>query len=111
MDGVFPSRFFDRLRTVREPEKRLMAAVLDDAAQVYFDHVAARTKRDREALRKVETWLASDDASSELSFRRICDELAVDPAWFRQVLARWRSYRHALRRGTSRPGRANPLAS
>ncbi|HXJ34035.1 MAG TPA: hypothetical protein VMS22_08330 [Candidatus Eisenbacteria bacterium] len=46
MDTILPSRFFDRLRKEHEPEKRLMAAVLEDAVQVYRDRATARTARD-----------------------------------------------------------------
>ena len=94
---IFPSRFFDRLRKAREPERRLMAAILADAVDVYGDHEAARTRRDRDLLREVEAWFRSDDAAYPFSFLRICHELGIDPRWFRQVLARWRAYQQALR--------------
>ena len=111
MDTIFPSRFFDRLRKVREPEKRLMAAILEDAVQVYGEHAAAPTKRDRDLLREVEAWLTSDEASYPFSFLRICDELCVDPAWVRQVVAGWRSYQRALHDGVPRVAQVERLAS
>jgi hypothetical protein len=111
MDTIFPSRFFDRLRKVREPEKRLMAAILEDAVQVYRDHAAVRTKRDRDLLREVEAWFASDEATYPFSFLRISHELGIDPAWIRQVLARWRSYQRALRADVPRIAHAERLAS
>jgi hypothetical protein len=99
MDTILPSRFFDRLRKARTPEKRLLAAILEDAIEVYRDHAEMRRRHDRELLHEVETWFASDDAGYPFSFRRICVELGVDAAWVRQVLARWRAYQHALRDG------------
>jgi hypothetical protein len=111
MDTIFPSQFFDRLRKVREPEKRLMASILEDAAEVYFDHAAGRSKRDRDLLRAVEAWLASDAVSSPFSFLRICDEICVDPAWVRQMLARLRSRQHALRGGAPQLAHGERLAS
>ncbi len=108
MDTIFPSRLFERLRKSREPEKRLMAAILEDAVQVYRDHMSPRTKGDRQLLREVEAWFASNDALYPFSFLRISHELGIDPRWFRQVLARWRAYRDAL--GTDLP-RIERLAS
>ena len=97
MDTIFPSRFFDRLRKADETEKRLMAAILEDAVDVYRKSEAARTKRDRDLLREVEAWLRSDDTASPFAFLRICRELAIDPRWFRQVLSRWHGYQQTLR--------------
>jgi hypothetical protein len=111
MDTIFPSRFFDRLRKVHEPEKRLMVAILEDAVQVYRDRATARTARDRDLLREVEAWFASDEASDPFSFVRISRELGIDPAWVRQVLARWRSYQHALRADVPRVMHTERLAS
>jgi hypothetical protein len=57
------------------PEQRLMAAVLDDAIDVYR-HPARHRRR---ARREAETWLRSDDQSWLFSFARICETLGLDP--------------------------------
>jgi hypothetical protein len=111
MDTIFPSRFFDQLRKVREPEQRLMAAILEDAVRVYRDHATARTARDRDLLRDVEAWFASGEAAHPFSFLRICDELCINPDWARQVLGRWRTYQHALRDGVAQVAQTERLAS
>lgn len=99
MDTIFPSGFFARLHEAPTPEKRLLAAILEDAVEVYRDHVGRRYRHDRELLHEVETWFASDGAAYPFSFRRVCSELGVDADWVRQVLARWGAYQHALRDG------------
>ena len=88
-----------------------MAAILEDAVQVYRDHATARSARDRDLLREVEAWFASDEASYPFSFVPISRELGIDPGWFRQVLARWRSYQHALRASVPRVVHTERLAS
>lgn len=107
MDTIFPSRFFDRLRKARSPEKRLMAAILEDAVEVYRKHGTTRGRHERELLHEVGAWFASDEASYPFSFRHVCRELDVDAEWVRQVLARWRSYQHALRAGVPRVAEAD----
>jgi hypothetical protein len=112
MDTIFPSRFFDRLRNLRAPEKRLMAAILEDAVHVYRDHAAARTQRDRGLLREIEAWFSSDESTYPFSFLRISHELGIDPGWVRQVLAGWRSYQQAaLRTDLPRIAHTERLAS
>jgi hypothetical protein len=88
-----------------------MATILEDAVRVYRERATAETARDRELLRDVESWFTSDDTAYVFSFRRISHELGIDPGWFRQVLARWRSYQHALREGVPRLAHAERLAS
>ncbi len=59
-----------------------MAAVLDDAMEVYRHPRANR----RRLLRDTEAWLRSDDRSWLFSFVRICETLGLDPHAIRASL-------------------------
>ena len=59
----------------RTPEQRLMAAVLEDAIDVYR-HPARNRRR---LVRGTEAWFRSDDRSWLFSFVRICTTLGLDP--------------------------------
>jgi hypothetical protein len=59
----------------RTPEHCLMAAVLEDAIDVYRHPRANR----RELTRETEAWFRSDDPTWLLSFARICQTLGLDP--------------------------------
>ena len=56
-------------------EQRLMAAVLDDAIDVYRHPRANRGRLRRET----EAWFRSDDRSWLFSFIRVCETLGLDP--------------------------------
>ena len=66
----------------RTPEERLMAAVLEDAVDVYRHPAYSR----RRLLRETEEWFRSDDRSWPFSFGRICDTLGLDPRAIRSLL-------------------------
>ena len=66
----------------RTPEQCLMAAVLEDAIDVYRHPRADR----RERMRETEAWFRSDDRSWLFSFGRICETLGLDPHAIRASL-------------------------
>jgi hypothetical protein len=74
------------------PEKRLAAAVLSSALITIRDHCADPAYR--ELVDDELAWLHSD-VSHAFGFRHLCDLFDLDPAWVRQVVARWRRLRLA----------------
>jgi hypothetical protein len=77
------------------PEKRLMAAVLNDA----LDVVGAPGGRHRRKLvRATYAWFASDDTEWPFSFRNICAVLGIDPFALREVVGRHAHGRVAYQR-------------
>lgn len=70
-----------------DPEKRLLAAVLDDAIKNYRAFVVAGGRRFIED----ERWLFNDDNREPFSFRNICDILGLSPSRIRQSLRAWKS--------------------
>jgi hypothetical protein len=69
------------------PEQRLMAAVLEDAIDVYR-HGRVGTRR--RLARDTEAWFRADDRSWPFSFVRICEALRLDPHAVRAALAQER---------------------
>ena len=103
MTSMLPLQMISvRTPGIADPEKRLMAAVLKDAIQIYQAFTGRPTSRARRYLVELEDWFASDDMVYPFAFRRICEALALDPGWVRDGLTRWRA---------SRPGETTALAS
>ena len=73
------------------PERRLLAAVLEDAVRTFQKLSRARDFRGRRLFREVEEWFASEYGDSPFAFVRICEVLGLDGAWLRAGLARWRA--------------------
>jgi hypothetical protein len=73
----------------RQPEQRLILAILEDTVTTFQKCIALRRCRSRE-FRQVEAWLASNDTTWCFSFVNICDSLDLDVRWCRDALARWR---------------------
>lgn len=72
------------------PAVRLMIAILEEALATYQRCAAGGRDRGR-AMRDVERWLSSDDASWLFSFASICEVLGVRPAQVRDDIERWRT--------------------
>jgi hypothetical protein len=103
MDALLPSQMISHLRaTAADDERRVMAAVLEDAVQTYQRFVPGPCTRYPHLARKVEAWFASDDASQPLAFRHICAVLGVDAVSLRDALGRWRACQEGLSELTTR---------
>jgi hypothetical protein len=88
---ILPSQFFERLYVNRaQPERRLAAAVLEDAVDEYRRYATATTRRGRRRFGEVAEWFASDDATWPFSFHNVCNALGLNPDWFRARLQRER---------------------
>lgn len=75
-------------------ERRLMAAILEDALGCYRAHLNTANVRRRKLFRDAERWILADDYWL-FSFRNVCDVLGMDPEAVRGELRRWRR-RHFL---------------
>src|ERR1044071_6478135 len=91
-DTVLPSQFFAALRQKGfiEGEKRLMAAVLADAVDVYMKQAFTTDTRGRNLFLDSEAWLFTDAPGPWFfSFRNICDLLGLEPEYIRRGLREW----------------------
>ncbi len=83
-DASLPGQYWERFANNRdlEPEKRLLAAVLDDAVKNYRKLLVCRGR----LFNEEEAWLFSDDNTRTFSFRNICDVLGLSASRLRQSL-------------------------
>ena len=82
-------------RIDKQPECRLMWAVLQDAIDTYAKHVDAKRPRHRRLFREAEEWIEEDDPTWPFSFASICHTLGLDPDYLRNGLQHWKEHRNA----------------
>jgi hypothetical protein len=97
-ETILPSQLLDtsHLGAARQPEKRLMLAVLEDAIATFQRTVSATTRAARREFDEVRMWLASDETAWPYAFLNVCHVLGFDPAYLRAGLARWLERGRAL---------------
>lgn len=103
---ILPAQFFGGLNDQRsEPERRLMAAVLEDAIAALLGGAASASSERRTAAREAERWFASDARLGPFAFATICDVLGLDIDSVRRTLHTWRERRSVFRRPRLQAGR------
>jgi hypothetical protein len=80
-------------RTVSQPEKRLLLALLEGAVDDFKKYATASTGRGRRLFADVNAWFGSTSHDRFLDFETICDGLGLDPSFLRSGLRRWRAAR------------------
>ena len=90
-DSLLSTHYFETLRrkTILEPEKRLMLAILEDAIHCFQDNLFTRNVRGRRLFEEAEEWIVEADGDRVFSFENICEALGFNPAYVRQGLLRW----------------------
>jgi hypothetical protein len=88
-----------------QPELSLMSAVLEDAVSSFQKHVSARDRKGRRILIEVEDWILDDRNGEIFSFVSICEQLGINPKYFRQGLLGWKQKKLA-EQDAERPSRA-----
>ena len=90
-DSLLSAHYFETLRrkTILEPEKRLMLAILEDAIHCFQDNLFARNVRGRRLFEEAEEWIVEVDGDWVFSFENICEALGFNPAYLRHGLLRW----------------------
>src|SRR6476659_11162888 len=78
---------------IRDGEKRLMLAVLENATEDFQKYVLATDQRGKQLFQDAEEWILDTDTSSLFSFDNICEQLDLDPAYMRQGLMHWKAAR------------------
>ncbi len=72
----------------KQPECRLMWAVLQSAIDTYIKYAYAKRPRHQNRFREVKEWIEQDDPSWLFSFVNICYVLGLDPHYIRAGLKR-----------------------
>ena len=88
---ILPVQFAELLHrpSERTPELRLTAAVLEDAVRTFCRCAGSREARSQRLFQETVEWFESSDVSWPFAFENICDALALEPGWIRQLLRRW----------------------
>jgi hypothetical protein len=91
-DTLLPSQYFAvvKRKGAHEPERRLVAAVLEDAVECFQKHVRARDQKARQLFLDAEEWIYSEDRSWPFSFENVCDLLQINPGYLRRGLIAWK---------------------
>ena len=91
-DTLLSAQYFDNLRgkTLLEPEKRLMLAILEDAVQCFQDNLLAQSGKKKRLFEEAEEWILEEGDDGIFSFDNICEVLDFNPQYIRQGLLRWK---------------------
>ena len=91
-DTLLPEQFYSTMRKTHhtDPERRLMAAVLEDVVACLSVDPRRCTRRQRRAFHDAQRWInAPNDSDWAFSFSNICEALGIDPSYLRGGLNRW----------------------
>ena len=77
-------------KIIREGEKRLMLAILENATEDFQKYVLANDQRGKELFQEAEEWFLETDSPAFFSFENICEYLQINPGYLRQGLMRWK---------------------
>jgi hypothetical protein len=86
-DALVRSQYLDTFRRSElEPEKSLLAAILEDAVQEYRKYNGAHDPKSKSRFRDVEEWFNRRDREWIFSFDNVCELLCLDPEYVRRRL-------------------------
>ena len=91
-DTLVSAQYFENLRskTLLEPEKRLMLAVLEDAINCFQDNLLAQFGKRKRLFEEAEEWILAGDRDWFFSFENICEVCGINPEYVSQRLLRWK---------------------
>ena len=91
-DSLLPVQFFASLKQRSQAcgERRLMAAILEDAVDCFQKYLWAKDNRSRNLRLEAENWFISDDDSWPFSFLNVCHALDLEPGFLRRGLLEWK---------------------
>ncbi len=72
----------------REPENRLMLAVLEEALATFQKGLNSPVPERRQRFFEVDRWISDRDSDWPFSFENICHTLRIDPDYIRDGLRR-----------------------
>ena len=78
-------------RMSKQPECRLLWAVLQDGIETYMKYARATNRRGKRLFAEAERWILQDDPTWLCSFVSICHVVGLEPEYLRAGLQRWRT--------------------
>ena len=84
-DTLMVQQYVDTFRRSEhfEPERLLLAAILEDAVQEYRKYNRAHDANGKRRFREVEEWIMHDGNDWIFSFDNVCNFLGLDPEYIR----------------------------
>lgn len=96
-DSLTPYEFYATFKrsTFADPERRLMAAVLEDAVTCLTFNQPRYSRRQQKEFAAALAWVnEKEDTDWVFSFVNICEALNMDPGYLRRGLNAWSAVRH-----------------
>ena len=90
-DTILPTQFYAMFKNsqYREPERRLMVAILEDAVSCLSTDLHRCNLRQRKQHEEAKAWVTAEEESEWIfSFKNICEVLGMDPSYLRRGLVR-----------------------
>jgi len=112
-DSLLPAQFFASLKQRSQAcgERRLMAAILEDAIDCFQKYLWSKDNRSRNLRLEAESWFVSDDDSWPFSFVNVCHALDLEPGFLRRGLMEWKERQLAHRAVLAEGSGISPLVS
>jgi hypothetical protein len=80
-----------RSKTYREPEKKLILAVLEDALYCFQNGLLSKDNKKKQGLySEAEEWIMEDGEETLFSFNEVCELLGLEPKYLRKRLLSWK---------------------
>ena len=91
-DTLLSAQYFENFRrkTLLEPEKRLMLAVLDDAVNCFQENFLAQSGRGKKLFDEADEWILDEARDCIFAFENICEVLRFIAEYLRHGLVRWK---------------------
>ena len=90
-DTLLPNQFYAMFKNsqYREPERRLMVAILEDAVSCLSADQRRCNLKQRKQYEEAKAWVTADEESEWIfSFKNICEVLGMNPSYLRRGLIR-----------------------
>jgi hypothetical protein len=85
-DTLAPEQFYATV----DPERRLMAALLEDAVSCLAKDPGRCSRRQRKCFHEAQAWIQTRDGEDWIfSFTNVCETLGFSPEYLRSGLNRW----------------------
>jgi hypothetical protein len=89
-DFLLSAQYFGNLRkSLLEPEKKLMFAILEDAISCYQKNVTSHSVKGKRFFEETKNWIVAAGNDWIFSFDNVCEALGLNPQYVRQGLLRW----------------------
>ena len=76
-------------KSILEPEKRLMFAVLEDAILCFQRYINATARKERQIHQDAAAWIFDAEDNRMVSFKFVCDICGFDAEFMRMGLRKW----------------------